>query len=281
MPDVEVVHLQIRDQVAVITLDSPVNRNALSATVRAQLLTAIRGAQSAPGVRALLLTHTGSVFCSGMDLTETHRHGTPGPGLTQLATILLALTRSRLPVVARVAGPARAGGIGLLAAADIVVAAAVADFAFTEVRLGLVPATIMLPVLRRVPVAAVRELMLTGEVFGAARAAAIGLVNRVAGEGPDALGRAVDEVLGALRQGAPAALAQTKALLATDLSDHSEQTYARLVAESATAFAGGEAAEGMRARLERRPPVWTPQVPQQAQSSQQRQSRSSEPSSVS
>jgi methylglutaconyl-CoA hydratase len=271
MPEVEVVHLQVRDQIAVITLDSPMNRNALSESSRAQLLEAIRTAESTAGVRAILLTHTGGVFCSGMDLTETHRRGTPEPGLSELAEILLQLTRCPLPVVASIGGPARAGGLGLLAAADFVVASEKADFAFTEVRLGLIPAVVMLAVLRRVPKSVARELMLSGDVFGAARAHQIGLVSRLAADRPGALEAAVNEVLGSIRQGAPAALAHLKSLLNTDLSDNSEEHYARLVVESTCAVAAGEAAEGMRARLERRPPVWTGQLPQQAQTRRQPQ----------
>lgn len=256
MPDLEIVHYQLRDQIAVVTLDSPLNRNALSASLRAQLLSSLRTAESDRRVRAVLLTHTGPVFCSGLDLTETHRHGTPGPGLIELVQILQHLTRSRLPIVAKVGGPARAGGIGLLAAADLVIASAAADFAFTEVRLGLVPATILLPVLRRVPKFAARELMLTGDVFDARRAAAIGLVNQLVPDEPGALDAAVDAVLNSLRQGAPAAQAHLKVLLNSTLVDTDDEHYARLVAESTDAFGTGEAAEGLRARLERRAPAW-------------------------
>lgn len=265
MPEVEVVHLQVRERIAVVTLDSPMNRNALSQALRAQLLSAIRTAESDPAVRAILLTHTGGIFCSGMDLTETHRRGSPEPGLTEFTQIVLQLTRSRLPVVAKVRGSARAGGVGLMAAADFVIASAAADFAFTEVRLGLVPAAILLPVLRRVPKSIARELMLSGDVFDAHRGKDIGLVSQVPADLPGALDATVEAVLDSLRQGAPAALAHLKALLNTDLTDNTDDHYQRLVSESASAFGTGEAAEGLRARLERRPPAWTGQLPQQSQ----------------
>lgn len=255
---IELVHLQFRQQVAVVTLDSPHNRNALSATLRSQLLDALATIEAQPHARAILLTHTGPVFSSGMDLTEIHRVGTPGPALTELAVILKALTRNRLPVVARVGGPTRAGGIGLVAAADVVVASDAADFSLTEVRLGVHPAIITVPLLRRVSTSALRELLLTAEIFGAEHAQRIGLVNTVAAAAD--LDTAVAAVLGNLLQGAPQAIARTKALLADDLTTEDEH-YASRIAISVQGFTSLEAAEGQRARLEKRPPAWAPVAP--------------------
>jgi methylglutaconyl-CoA hydratase len=157
------------------------------------------------------------------------------------------------PVVARLAGPARAGGVGILAACDISVAVETATFAFTEVRIGLIPATISIPVLARLNPVAARELLLTGEVFDAARAREIGLVNAVASA--DELDQVVERYVDALLAGGPSALAGTKALLADGVDD-SMARYADLLELSARQFDTPEAREGARAFAEKRPPSW-------------------------
>src|SRR5437660_484615 len=125
----ELVHYEARDGIATITLDSPHNRNALSAQLRAELTERLEAATADSAVRVVLLTHTGTVFCSGMDLKEAAGAGAGTQGVNEFPAILERIWTSRKPVVARVAGPARAGGIGLVAAADIAVAAREATFA--------------------------------------------------------------------------------------------------------------------------------------------------------
>jgi methylglutaconyl-CoA hydratase len=245
------VRLEVSDAVAIITLDSPTNRNALSAAVREQLIGALDVAGSDPTVRVVLLTHRGPVFCAGMDLKE-EAHAAPGrQGVRQLPAILRRIAHCPKPVVARLAGPARAGGIGIMAAADIVVAAPSVTFAFSEVRIGLIPAVITVPVLHRVGPTAARELLLTGEVFSAERAREIGLVNAVS----DDLDGAVSAYLRALLAGGPTALAGTKALLGAELDD-SDARYARLLEISAAQFITEEAREGALSFTEKRAPGW-------------------------
>lgn len=246
--------LRVSAGVATITLDSPANRNALSAPLRAQLAQALRSVAGDPAVRVVLLTHTGTAFCSGMDLTETIDRGGPEVGLRELADILLLLARSPQPVLAQVSGAVRGGGLGLLAASDIVVASPAATFAFSEVRLGLTPAVISPPVLGRVPAVWARELMLTGAVFGAERAERIGLVNQV--QPAATLDDAVRTIAGELKAGAPGAQARIRRLLA-DPTEDLEGRYTELVAESVRVFSGGEAVEGISARRERRAPAWS------------------------
>src|SRR5690242_1259373 len=113
--------------VATITLDSPANRNALSSALIAQLLDALAAADADPAARAIVLTHTGPAFCSGADLKETAA-SPDAPLAGRLGEVLAALWNSPKPVVARVAGPARAGGLGLIAAADIAVCVDSASF---------------------------------------------------------------------------------------------------------------------------------------------------------
>ncbi len=245
-----VVTLQVNRGVATITLDSPGNRNALSAAVRRELTEALDRASTDPAVRVVVLTHRGPVFCSGMNLKEA---AGGGQGVRELPDILRLIAHCPRPVVAAVNGPARAGGIGLLAAADIVLAAPHATFAFSEVRIGLIPAVITVPVLRRVAPAAARELLLTGEVFDAARASRIGLINSVE---PD-LPAAVDRCVTALLAGAPGAIAGTKRVLNEGWDDSAER-YAALLDISAAQFESEEAREGGAAFLGRRPASWLP-----------------------
>jgi len=247
----EFVRTEIADGVARITLDSPHNRNALSARVRAELSAALTAAAADTAARVVVIGHTGPVFCSGMDLKEEAVAVPGAEGVRELPAILRQVARCPKPVVARIGGPARAGGLGILAAADIAVCATSATFAFSEVRIGLIPAVISVPVLHRVAPAAARELLLTGEVFDAARALRIGLVNAVA----DDVDGTVAAYVAALLRGGPTALAGTKELVLADLDD-SDERYAALLALSATQFASAEAREGARSFAQKRPPAW-------------------------
>jgi methylglutaconyl-CoA hydratase len=241
---VELVHLAVQSGIATITLDSPANRNALSAPLRAQLSEALANSAGDDSIRVVVLDHTGPVFCAGMDLTE------PPEAVTELPDILQRIWHHPKPVVAKLSGHARAGGIGLLAAADIAVAAVHATFAFTEVRIGVVPAVISVTVLPRVLRHAAHELFLTGETFDAARAVAIGLLNSVVPV--DQLDAEVSRYTGMLTKGAPQALAVTKQLLKSAVPED----FAAMLEISAARFASREGREGVRAFAEKRPPSW-------------------------
>src|SRR5690348_11275469 len=163
--------------VASLTLDSPANRNALSTPLIEEILDALDAAVADPAVRVVLLDHTGPVFCSGIDLAETEAARASGAlPAARLGGLLRALWECPRPVVARVGGPARAGGLGLIAAADLAACPTDATFAFSEVRLGVVPALISATVLPRLTSRAAAELFLTGETFDGTRAAQVGLV---------------------------------------------------------------------------------------------------------
>jgi methylglutaconyl-CoA hydratase len=243
----ELVQLAVQSGIATITLDSPANRNALSARLRGQLLDALERSVDDDSVRVVVLDHTGPVFCAGMDLTE------PPDAVKELPRILERIWAHPKPVVAKLAGPARAGGVGIVAAADIAVAARDATFAFTEVRLGVVPAVISVTVLPRLLPRAAHELFLTGEIFDATRAVAIGLLNSaVPAEQLDA---EVDRYTGMLTKGGPEALALTKQLLRAPTM---AQDFAAMLELSAARFASAEGQEGIRAFTEKRPPSWVP-----------------------
>ncbi|MFD7381861.1 enoyl-CoA hydratase family protein [Streptomyces anulatus] len=231
--------------VTALTLDSPANRNALSAPLVGELRAALAACAADDTVRAVLLTHTGTTFCAGADLKAP-----PDPeAFVGLMREIVALPR---PVVARVAGHVRAGGLGLLAACDIAVAGPASTFALTESRLGLAPAVISLTLLPRLDRTAANRYYLTGERFDAAEAARISLVTEAAED----VDQALVPILDGLRRASPQGLAASKELVTATVLRSFDQYAEDLVARSAALFASDEAREGMTAFLERRDPAW-------------------------
>ncbi|MGX1955402.1 enoyl-CoA hydratase family protein [Streptomyces anulatus] len=231
--------------VTTLTLDSPANRNALSASLVGELRAALAACAADDTVRAVLLTHTSTTFCAGADLKAP-----PDPeAFVNLMREIVALPQ---PVVARVAGHVRAGGLGLLAACDIAVAGPASTFALTESRLGLAPAVISLTLLPRVDRTAANRYYLTGERFDAAEAARISLVTEAAED----VDRALVPILDGLRRASPQGLAASKELVTATVLRSFDQYAEDLVARSAALFASDEAREGMTAFLERRDPAW-------------------------
>ncbi|HAP77507.1 MAG TPA: enoyl-CoA hydratase [Acidimicrobiaceae bacterium] len=246
----ELVHCTVEHGVATITLDSPANRNALSQQLVAELNAALDRAEQ-PDVRAAVLTHTPPVFCAGADLKErataaptAQAAGNPmSDAITRLGTM-------RAVTIAAVDGPVRAGGIGLMAACDLVVVNRSVTFALTEVRIGVAPAIISVPILARCGWSRLAAPFLTGEPFDADEARAIGLVTHVTDDVAGTVHRLVEGVLA----GAPNAVAEAKRILRGGAPDMAE-----MVALSAALFSSDEAAEGMRAFAEKRPPRWATQ----------------------
>jgi methylglutaconyl-CoA hydratase len=236
--------------VATITMDSPHNRNALSRRLVASLREALTESLADDRVRVLVLTGTGPAFCAGADLKEQSA-GDPPPDVPGLVGLIW---NSPKPVVARLNGPARAGGLGLVTACDIAVAPDTATFAFTEVRLGVVPAMIAVTCLRRMDPRAAAEYFLTGESFDARRGQEVGLINRAVPA--DELDAAVAHYTGMLLRGAPEALALAKRLPRTVPGMSVEEGFARMAELSAERFASTEAKEGIAAFLEKRDPRW-------------------------
>ncbi len=234
--------------IATITLDSPHNRNALSRQLVTELAERLERADADPAVRVVRLVSSGRVFCSGADLSEASSGGME-EGTRRIVGLQRSLIGLSKPVVTVIAGPVRAGGIGLVAASDIVIAAEEASFALTEVKLGLAPAVISLSVLPRLTSRAAAYTFLTGAAFDGAEAARIGLVTRaVAG---DALADEVDRVCAELATGAPQGLRETKALLARDLLDRIDRDADDMAELSARLFGSEEAREAMTAFLSR------------------------------
>ncbi|MDQ6687235.1 MAG: enoyl-CoA hydratase-related protein [Actinomycetota bacterium] len=244
----QLVHYELTDQVARITLDSSANRNALSRRLVTELFARLDQAAAADAAKVVLLGSSESVFCSGADLTEAAAGGMQQGTrtLVELQRRILALPK---PVVVRLDGPVRAGGLGIVAAADIVLAEEGVSFAFTEVRLALTPAVISLTVLPRLTSRAAADTFLTGRSFGAAEAVAMGLVTRAV---PAlSMDTAVEQVCADLAKAPSQGLRETKALLSRPMLAHLDAHSEEMAALSARLFGSEAAAEAMTAFLDR------------------------------
>jgi enoyl-CoA hydratase len=249
---VSVVQYAVDRAIATITLDSPENRNALSAALVGELTAHLSTAGDDPAVRALVLTHTGTTFCAGADLREQSAEGGPAEGTRRMVALLRTVVELPKPVIARVDGHVRAGGLGLIGACDIALAGPDSSFAFTEVRLGLAPAIISLTTLGRMTERAAARYYLTGETFDAPAAATAGLVTAAAANVDAALAPMLD----ALRRCSPQGLAETKPLTTAAMRADFAARADEVQALSARLFASDQAREGMLAFLQRRPPAW-------------------------
>ena len=250
--------------VAIVWMNRPEVRNAFNETMIAELTAAFRALDKAPGVRAVVLAGHGPAFCAGADLNwmkkmagfsfEENQRDAMG-----LAGMLHAVQMMSKPTVARVHGPAFAGGMGLLAACDIAVASQDAEFCLSEVKLGLIPATISPYVLAAMGERAAQRYFLTAERFSAAEAYRIGLVQEltIAAE----LDTRINEILGHLVTAGPASLAATKDLIRAVARRPLD---AKLIGDTATriakARASAEGKEGVRSFLEKRKPAWHPEA---------------------
>src|SRR5688572_11646465 len=214
----ELVHLEVTrldgGGLATITLDSPHNRNALSRQLVSELFGHLRSAAVDPAVKVVLLRSAGKVFCSGADLSEATADGMEEGArrIVELQRLIVSLDK---PVVVRAYGAVRAGGIGIVAAADIAVANESATFALTEVKLGLAAAIISLTVHHRMNPRAAALTTLGGEVFSGADAAAYGLVTLAVPD--EEIDERVAAVCRSLATGAPQGLRESKKILNGDL----------------------------------------------------------------
>lgn len=236
----ELVRYDVSDAVATITLDSPQNRNALSRQLVGELLDALRAAQDDPDVRVVLLAAEGPAFCAGADLKEA---GAGDGGVGDLIEIQRLILTLAVPVVLRLHAPVRAGGLGLVGAADIVVAARSVSFAFTEARLALAPAIISLTTLPRMTSRAAAYTFLSGATFDADEAQSYGLVTSTVDDGE--LDTEVARVVGELGKADPQGLRETKKLLNADMVAGIDRDGERLAQLSGELFASEDARAAM------------------------------------
>ena len=245
--------------VARVTLSRPERRNALDPATIEALIETFGSLAEDDDVRVVVLAGEGSVFCAGADLTwmAEARNRSWEDNLAdarRLALAFEAVDASPKAVVARVQGAALAGGSGLVACADVAVAAAGAVFGFTEVRVGILPAAISPYVIRAIGPRATRELFTTGRRIDAAEALALGLVHRVVAE--DELDAVVDEAVATFLEAAPGAIAASKRLVRESTAS---LALGDLPERIASARVGDEGREGVTAFLEKRRPSWAPE----------------------
>ncbi|MFT3900891.1 MAG: enoyl-CoA hydratase family protein [Gordonia sp. (in: high G+C Gram-positive bacteria)] len=246
--------------VTTITLNSPANRNALSSVLVGQLSQALADAAADEQVRAVVLTHAGGTFCAGADLAEALGRGlspeeATAEGARGMVGLMGAMLRMSKPVIVVADGHVRAGGFGLVGAADVALVGPDSTFALTEARLGLAPSIISVALLPKMTARSVGRYFLTGEKFDPATAERIGLVTRAL-DSSAALDAELTAVLEGVRKASPQGLAASKALTtAAILADFDAHAQAR-AAESAALFTSDEAREGMTAFLSKGKPSW-------------------------
>ncbi len=255
----ETVRYDIVNGVARVTFSRPDVHNAFNDVMIGELTGVLDTLDANDDVRAIVLTGEGKSFCAGADLTWMRRvvdysfEENLDESL-RLFDLFHKLYSHRHPTIARVNGAAIGGGMGLVTACDIAIAADRAKFSLSEVKLGIVPACISPFVLRKAGEGKCRELFITGARIDAARALDAGLVNRVVSS--EELDSAVDEVLEMLRTSGPRAISICKELTRTIPAmplDQAREHTARCIAELR---ASEEGQEGMAAFLEKRPPAW-------------------------
>lgn len=259
----DLVELEQRGPVAWLWLNRPALHNALDDALILELTSRFRDLGANPHVRAIVITGRGASFCAGADVESMKRLGAADEATNlrsarELAEMFRAIAECPKPTIARVNGAAIGGGLGLVSCCDIAVAAETAKFAASEVRLGLIPATIGPYVVRAIGPRWSKRLFLTGERIIAAHAEKIGLLH--ASVPADALDAEVDAILNNVLFGAPQAQAAAKKLI-DDIADRPierdliEDTAMRIAAIRTQA----EAREGLNAFLEKRPASWAPQ----------------------
>ena len=256
----DTVLVGVEDGVATLTLNRPEVHNAFDDALIARLTRALEEAGASAAVRVVVLAGSGKSFCAGADLAHMKRAADFSEAeniadAQALARLLMVLGGLPKPTVALVHGPAYGGGVGLVSACDIAVAAERASFALTEVRLGLIPAVISPFVVRAIGESHARRFMLTGERFHAETALRIGLVHEVVPA--EALQARGGEVADMLLQCSPDAHCRAKALIAAVAGRPIDEALADDVARRiAAARASDDGREGIAAFLEKRPPRW-------------------------
>jgi methylglutaconyl-CoA hydratase len=240
-----------------VTLNRPEKRNALDVALLEQLCAAIAASEDDPAQRILVLRGSGPVFCSGLDLVEAGQPHFAAQSAELVARALRGLAGTRLVTIAAVHGAAMAGGAGLMSACDFAIATAEAKFGYPEVRRGIVPALIMTFLRRQLHERDARELLLLGKPIDAEHAHRIRLLDRVVADAA-ALELEVRSIVSSLLQAAPAALAETKRLLAELWPSAIATDLERAHAHHLAARNSAEAKEGIAAFNEKRSPNWAP-----------------------
>ena len=256
----ETLTVAIADKVATVTLNRPDVRNAFNEFTIAELSLAFNELGRIDAVRAIVLTANGPAFCAGADLNwmkkmALYSHSENAEDAEKLADMLRTIYLCPKPVVAKVQGDCYAGGMGLVAACDIAVASSAASFCLSEVKLGLIPATISPYVIKAMGENAARRYFLTAEKFSAQEAHRIGFVHDIVSA--DALDAHVDVIVQSLVTSSPNAVREAKVLVREITGKTVDSALMVDTAERiASIRASDDGREGVASFLEKRKPSW-------------------------
>jgi len=240
-----VINYTEKNGVVRIELNRPEKRNALNVQLLEELSAAVEKAAKA---RVVVFSGAGKVFCSGMDLEETHYQKLP----LMISEVFQLIYKLPCITIAAVQGAALAGGAGLMGACDIVIAETNTKFGFPEVKRGLVPAQVMTFLSRQIGQRNLRELVLLGEMIDAPTAKEYGLINQITSD----LDAEVEKIIQNALEAAPHAVMQTKALIDSSYPTRLEEDLAHAVNLFQHLCSTKETQEGMSAFKEKRKPQW-------------------------
>jgi methylglutaconyl-CoA hydratase len=238
--------IERKGSVLIISLNNPDKRNALNSEIMGATSSALSEVRDYKELRAVVIKGTGSAFCSGAEVTSWKAE--------ELQSLLRSLVECPLPTIAHVHGVCLGGGMGLAGASDFVLAEEGTKFGFPEVRIGLVPAVISPYVARKLSLGKMRELFITGEIFGTSKALSIGFLYNVTKKNDD---KSLQDLLLDIERGGPQAQTHIKRLLDGDiLSKKIEERDSVLADFISQIREGSESKEGIRSFLEKRKPNW-------------------------
>ncbi|MCP4756093.1 MAG: enoyl-CoA hydratase [Proteobacteria bacterium] len=254
MAETECTLYEVREGAAWITLNRPERRNALSAGLVTEMYDHLLAADADDKIRCIVLTGNGPAFCAGADLKNPPGSAAAGERAVTYPAVLNQVLNSSKPVIAAINGAAYAGGLGLVAASDIVVTSEEASFSFSEVKIGVIPAIISVVCLRKLGTHHGMRLFITGDRFSGQDAVTYGLAHRAVPL--DELSAAVQKEIDAIKLGGPNAVAESKRLVRTVPELSIEEGFKVTEEWSLKMFMSEEGQEGMAAFREKRKPRW-------------------------
>jgi methylglutaconyl-CoA hydratase len=251
--------LTYEGETATITLNRPDKRNAISAQMIEELLTALTAVETS-AARVAIITGAGKAFCAGMDLEALRGLATQSPPQNledskRMAKMFRRLWNFPKPLIAAVNGPAVAGGCGIATLCDFTIAVPEAKFGYTEVRIGFMPAIVSIFLIRQIGEKRARDLLLTGRIIDANEAYQLGLVNQIV-DLEHLMDTAKARAAGLL-ESSPTSLSRTKRLITDNAADEVDEALKRAIAENASIRGTADFREGLASFLEKRPPKWT------------------------
>src|SRR2546427_11677688 len=258
MPSYTTIRIDTDGTLAVITLNRPEKRNAISPTMIAEILAGLKDVESSSD-RVAIITGAGKAFCAGMDLDALKSLATQSPeqnlaDARRTAGFCRRLWSFPKPLIAAVNGAALAGGCGIATLCDFTLAVPEAKFGYTEVKIGFLPAIVSVFLSRQIGEKKTRDLLLTGRVIEAAEAKEMGLVNEIVA--PEKLMDRAKELADLLIAASPSSLTRAKRLLTTAAAASVDADLERAVLENARIRCTPDFQEGLASFLEKRKPVW-------------------------